>query len=93
MRPDLHSILVFITVGIVITIVLEWHATVLQQRWAYGELMPTLPILGTGLAPLLQWLILPPLILWFARRKVLAECYLQQLDSDYVESFRPTDEK
>lgn len=81
-QTDFHAILVFIAVGIVITIVLEWHATVLQQRWAYGELMPTLPLLGTGLAPLLQWVILPPMILWLARRQMLAEFYLQQLEHD-----------
>jgi len=26
--------------------------------------MPVLPILGTGLLPLLQWLVIPSLILW-----------------------------
>ncbi|WP_162899861.1 hypothetical protein [Halomonas sp. JS92-SW72] len=56
------------------------HATVLQDRWQYGELMPTLPLLGTGLAPLLQWLLLPPLIVWLARRQLLGVIYLQQVD-------------
>ncbi|WP_205527550.1 hypothetical protein [Halomonas sp. JS92-SW72] len=42
--------------------------------------MPTLPLLGTGLAPLLQWLLLPPLIVWLARRQLLGVTYLQQVD-------------
>lgn len=78
LRPDLRSTLGFVSVGIVITVGLEWHATELQQRWQYAERMPTLPLLGTGLAPLLQWLLLPPLILWLARRQMLGERYLQR---------------
>jgi hypothetical protein len=38
--------------------------------WAYVGLMPTLPWLGTGLAPMAQWLLLPPLALaWACRRR------------------------
>lgn len=77
-RPDVLAIVAFLLVGVLITIVLEWHATQVQQRWQYAEIMPTLPLLGTGLAPLMQWLLLPPLILWFARRQLIAERYLQQ---------------
>jgi hypothetical protein len=32
--------------------------------------MPTLPVLGTGLLPLLQWIFLPPLIAWFVHRQL-----------------------
>lgn len=88
-QPDALAFLLFIAVGIVITIVLEWHATVLQQRWEYADSMPTMPLLGTGLAPLMQWLLLPPLILWLARRQMLAEVYLQQLESGSIESASP----
>lgn len=80
LRPDARSILGFIAVGIVITIGLEWHATEIQQRWQYAEWMPTLPLLGTGLAPLMQWLVLPPLIIWLARRQLLGEACLQGID-------------
>jgi hypothetical protein len=39
-------------------------------RWTYSDLMPTLKIAGIeiGLSPLLQWLLLPPLALYLARR-------------------------
>ncbi|MBW6392454.1 hypothetical protein [Billgrantia antri] len=77
LRPDARTTLGFVAVGIAITVGLEWYATELQQRWQYAEGMPTLPLLGTGLAPLLQWLLLPPLILWLARRQMLGERYLQ----------------
>jgi len=28
------------------------------------------PLLGTGLLPTLQWLLLPPVVLWFMRRQL-----------------------
>jgi hypothetical protein len=79
-RHDARAILGFVAVGIVITVGLEWHATELQQRWQYAERMPTLPLLGTGLLPLLQWLLLPPLIVWLARRQMVGEACLQNND-------------
>lgn len=38
--------------------------------WQYTEAIPTLPLLGTGLSPLLQWSLLPPLVLWLVRRQL-----------------------
>ncbi|MDR5904907.1 MULTISPECIES: hypothetical protein [Halomonadaceae] len=80
LRPHGRAIAGFVVVGVVITIGLEWHATVLQDRWQYAERMPTLPLLGTGLAPLLQWLVLPPLVVWLARRLMLGEACLRRPD-------------
>lgn len=40
---------------------------VVRQAWAYAPAMPVLPGLGTGLAPLLQWLLVPSLALLWAR--------------------------
>lgn len=39
--------------------IIEYHAVHIAQRWAYSDVMPL--ILGIGLLPLLQMLILPPL--------------------------------
>jgi hypothetical protein len=41
--------------------------------------MPRLPVIGTGLLPLLQWLVIPPLVLWFVRRQI-APGYREQSD-------------
>jgi hypothetical protein len=61
---------IFVAVGLVTTIILEALATGPMERWTYTPLMPTLPILGTGLLPLLQWTLLPPLTIWFVRRQL-----------------------
>ena len=51
------------------TIFSEWLNTTLF-RWSYSELMPTLKVAGLelGVSPLLQWLVLPPIALYLARR-------------------------
>jgi hypothetical protein len=45
--------------GIAYTIYSEYLNTAVRKAWAYSELMPTLPLLGTGLSPLLQWIVVP----------------------------------
>jgi hypothetical protein len=54
----------------IVTIALEYWATQIGARWEYAEQMPRLPLLGTGLAPLLQWLLIPPLVAWLVRRQI-----------------------
>ena len=49
----------------------EWWA-IATERWTYNELMPTVPLLGVGLWPLLQLMVLTPaafcLAAWCSRR-------------------------
>jgi hypothetical protein len=60
----------FVLVGIVITVMFEALATGVLDIWKYGEIMPILPFFGTGLLPLLQWLLIPPIIVWFVKRQL-----------------------
>lgn len=69
-RPSGPTIGAFAAVGLVVTIALEYWATRIGGRWEYAEAMPRLPLLGTGLAPLLQWLLIPPLVAWLVRRQI-----------------------
>lgn len=64
----LRDIAAFLAIGIGITVGLEYVHTEITDRWTYGDRMPVLPLLGTGLAPLLQWLLVPWLSLWYLRR-------------------------
>jgi hypothetical protein len=59
-----------VTIGVLITILMEWLATQVLSRWAYAESMPVIPLLRVGLAPLLQWVVLPPIVVWFVRRQL-----------------------
>ena len=54
--------------GLGYTIFSEWLNVEVRGAWAYSARMPVVPIIGTGLAPLLQWLILPVVAYHFATR-------------------------
>ncbi len=56
LRRRLSSTLIFLTIGILLTIGSEIYA-VSTGRWAYDERMPQ--IFGVGLSPLLQWIVIP----------------------------------
>ena len=63
-RQSTHFLLCFIVLSIVYTIFSEWLNTTVRMSWAYSDLMPVLPLLGTGIAPLLQWIAVPTLAFW-----------------------------
>ncbi len=69
MQPSRSDIAIFIGVGLVAAIVFEALAIGILERWAYSDAMPRLPVLGTGLVPVIQWLVIPPLVVWFVRRQ------------------------
>lgn len=54
--------------GIAYTVFSEWLNTEVRGAWAYTKLMPLVPPFGTGLSPLLQWVAVPALSLWWAQR-------------------------
>jgi hypothetical protein len=45
------------------TILSEWLNVQIRRTWSYTAAMPVIPFLGTGLMPLMQWLIVPSLAL------------------------------
>lgn len=54
--------------GVGYTVFSEWLNVEVRQSWAYAPSMPLLPPLGTGLTPVLQWLVLTPVALMLATR-------------------------
>src|SRR5215471_11959212 len=50
-----------IVLGAAYTMFSEWLNVEIRRSWSYTTAMPVLPVLGTGLTPLLQWLIVPGL--------------------------------
>ena len=48
-----------ILLGAAYTVFSEWFNVDIRRSWSYTAAMPILPLIGTGLTPLLQWLIVP----------------------------------
>ncbi len=61
--------LVAIVAGVGYTVLSEWMNTIARPSWEYSALMPVVNLGGfeIGLSPLAQWLVIPPVALWFAR--------------------------
>lgn len=58
--------------GLVIAVAAEWLAVHVAGRWTYSQKMPVIPGMEVGLVPVLQMLVLPPLIFWLVTRLVRA---------------------
>lgn len=56
-----EMLIVFLPIGLAYTVFSEWVNVHVRESWAYSPLMPLVPPLGTGLTPLLQWIIVPVL--------------------------------
>jgi hypothetical protein len=54
----------------VYTMFSEWLNVAVLKSWAYSGWMPVIELMGVrvGASPLLQWLVIPPLALYFARK-------------------------
>ena len=64
-RPWTGGIML-VALGLGYTVYSEWHNVYRVGAWAYTEAMPR--VLGIGLTPLLQWLIVPVAMLMLVRR-------------------------
>lgn len=64
--PRTLEVITFLAVGLAMTVALEWWNVSVRHSWAYGAGMPLTA--GMGLSPIVQWIVLPPLIIWLARR-------------------------
>lgn len=63
--PDKGALRVYVAslmLGVGYTIFSEWLNVNVRQSWTYSDLMPVVPIIGTGLAPLLQWVVVPTVV-------------------------------
>ena len=54
--------------GLAIGLAVEWWGLHIAKRWQYSDLMPLVPGVWVGAAPILQMLLLPPAIFWAAGR-------------------------
>lgn len=68
LNPGARGYLVMLLTGLAIAVGLELIAVHTLKRWTYAELMPRIPGLEVGIVPVIQMLILPPVIFWIAAR-------------------------
>lgn len=59
--PFWQIVSVALPMGIAYTVFSEWLNVEVRGAWAYADHMPRLPLLGTGLSPVLQWTVVPPI--------------------------------
>jgi hypothetical protein len=57
-----------VALGLGYTVFSEWLNINVRGNWNYSSWMPRLPPLGTGLSPAMQWIVIPALAFWWARR-------------------------
>jgi hypothetical protein len=57
-----------IVLSVAYTILSEWLNVEIRRAWSYTAAMPVLPLVGTGLTPLLQWVVVPALAFAIAMR-------------------------
>ncbi len=69
LQPTQRSTLLFTGLGVFLTLVLETYRVNVSK--VYGVPIFAVPILGMSFLAILQWIILPPFILYFARRHLL----------------------
>ena len=75
LAPDRRQLALFIAIGVSITAVIEGLATRGHwvQNWTYSPNMPVVPGVNIGVTPLLQWVVLPLLVIWFVRRQIQSQ--------------------
>jgi hypothetical protein len=61
-HPGVQGYGVMLMTGLVIGLTIEWIAVHLLGRWMYTAQMPLVPGLDVGVVPIVQMLVLPPLI-------------------------------
>jgi hypothetical protein len=70
--PTMRQTSGFVAFGLIVTSAVEIMATHSDGlfSWRYAPAMPVTPLFGVGLVPLLMWVVVPLLVLWFACRQI-----------------------
>ena len=57
----------FTLLGLCYTIYSEFVNVSIKGNWGYTELMPIIPVIEIGGMPFMQWVLVPPVLLWLMR--------------------------
>jgi hypothetical protein len=61
---------IFVVMGVSYTLFREYINVYLRNSWSYSDYMPLLPYANIGVVPLIQWIILPPVIIFITKRQI-----------------------
>lgn len=61
-HPGIAEYFLMISAGLLVSVIIELDAVYRQGKWGYLPSMPFFPFFGVGLLPVLQMILLPPLI-------------------------------
>lgn len=70
LSPTKGQLLMFIGFGVSYTIFSEIKNVSLYKLWEYSDLMPVIPYIDVGIVPLIQWVIIPPILVLIVRRQI-----------------------
>lgn len=60
--------ILFTLFGVVYTVYSEIVNVHVKGMWGYTDLMPIVPVFDIGGTPFLQWVLIPPVLLWLMRQ-------------------------
>lgn len=69
-HPSAWSYCALALLGLAVGFAVEWWGLHVARRWHYSDLMPVIPGTTIGAVPVLQMLLLPPVVYLIARRLV-----------------------
>ncbi len=61
----------FIVIGVIYTFFSEWANVQIFKYWSYNETMPLIPLTKVGLSPVLQWIVIPSVVILLMRHYFL----------------------
>lgn len=68
-RTRFHTVAAIAILGaLTYTLFSEWLNTEIRGNWAYTESMPLLPLIGAGVSPFAQWIVVPLAAFWWVGR-------------------------
>ena len=70
LNPTKNRLLLFVVFGVSYTIFSEIKNVSLNKLWGYSDLMPVIPSVEVGIIPLIQWIIVPPLLILIVKRQL-----------------------
>jgi hypothetical protein len=63
-------LLLFMALGVIYTVFSEMANVRLIESWGYSSLMPVIPYIRVGVVPLIQWIIVPPILILIVKRQL-----------------------